>query len=50
MVATILDRERPHLEGYMQLKSSFNILLDSAHKLDQAMPYLGSYGDAHVCR
>ncbi|EPT06015.1 hypothetical protein FOMPIDRAFT_96500 [Fomitopsis schrenkii] len=42
MVATILDRERPHLEGYMQLKSSFNILLDSAHKLDQAMPYLES--------
>ena len=45
MIATILDRERPHLEGYAQLQSSFNILLNSAHKLDQAVPYLGAYRD-----
>ena len=48
MVATILDRERPYLEGYAQLKSSFNILLNSAHKLDQAVPYLGAYDAPRV--
>lgn len=38
------------MEGYAQLQSSFNILLDSAHKLAEAMPYLGAYGYAHVYR
>ncbi|TFY58485.1 hypothetical protein EVJ58_g6386 [Rhodofomes roseus] len=40
MVAALLEEQRPHVEEHAQLKTSFNIILNSASKLGLALPYM----------